>query len=575
MSEPRSRGDAAGEGGSGASSGGLPPPADDPKIFGKYRLIAAIGHGGMAEVFLAVVTGPAGFNKLQVIKRLRSTLADQPDLRTMFLDEARLAARLNHRNIVQTNEVGVAPGDQYFIAMEYLDGQPYNRILSRGKQVKQALPLRIALRILSDLLAGLHYAHELADYDGAPLHIVHRDISPQNVFVTYDGQTKIVDFGIAKTSRRMVETQSGVIKGKVAYMAPEQAFAASSEVDRRADLFSVGVMLWEALAGKRLWQGLSDPEIIGRMLKEIPRVKSAVGDAPDELARICDKALSLSPGARHASAAEMRAELEAFMATQGATVSAEELGSFVAGMFEEQRAELRALVDGQLSRLRDSMPPDAIGAGSRVSHLPELIAPSFEEEAPSTGGAQSRTPGVAPSRGTLRGAVLAPTAEVPGASASRLPLIVTATALCGALAAVGWLLRTRPDASPTAPITTVTQALSPAAAASSPAAPAESAPPAAADSAYLRARISVNPTDARILVDGAALPTNPFEGKFIKDGAVHRVQFEAGGFQAQSRIVVFDKDLSLDIALQPKAKAGGGDAPSSTLGVKPDPYGGH
>jgi serine/threonine-protein kinase len=459
--------------------------------------------------------------------------------------------------------------------MEYLDGQPFNRLLSRAKQLKQAVPLGIALRIISDLLSGLHYAHELADYDGAPLHIVHRDVSPQNVFITYDGQTKIVDFGIAKAARRMVETQSGVIKGKVSYMAPEQAFSASSDVDRRADLFSVGVMLWEAITGKRLWHGLSDPEIIGRMLKAIPSVQGEAPDAPDELARLCDKALSLSPGERFATAAEMRAELEAYMSKAGTQVSAEELGSFVATLFEEQRAELRALVDSQLARLRDSMPPDAYGGQvSRVSRLPELLPESFEEEPLPSTGAQSQTPSVGPSRGTLRGAVLLPASEPAPPSPSRLPLIVTATALAAALAAVGWLLRTRPPDAPIGPIGSTAQAHSPAAAPSA-TAPVEGAPAPVAEGAYLRARISVNPLDARILVDGAALPQNPFEGKFIKDGAVHRVQFEAGGFQPQSRIVVFDKDLSLDIALQPKAKAVGGEATGAPLGVKPDPYGGH
>ncbi len=151
----------------------------------------------MADVYLAVAVGPAGFNKLLVIKRLRQNLTDEPELRAMFLDEARLAARLNHRNVVQTNEVGVTD-EKYFIAMEYLDGQPLNRVFARARQEKSEVPLGIALHILCDVLAGLQYAHDLEDYDGSPLHVVHRDISPQNVFVTYDGQTKIVDFGIAR-----------------------------------------------------------------------------------------------------------------------------------------------------------------------------------------------------------------------------------------------------------------------------------------------------------------------------------------------------------------------------------------
>ncbi|MCU0657576.1 MAG: serine/threonine protein kinase, partial [Polyangiaceae bacterium] len=165
----------------------------------------------MAEVNLAVASGPAGFNKLVVIKQLRQNLSDDPDFLNMFLDEARLAARLNHPNVVHTYEV-VSDRQQNFIAMEYLDGQPLNRIV-RDFSKAGGLPLEISLRIISDALGGLHYAHELADYDGTLLNVVHRDVSPHNIFVTYEGQTKVVDFGIAKALNSSSETRSGVIKG--------------------------------------------------------------------------------------------------------------------------------------------------------------------------------------------------------------------------------------------------------------------------------------------------------------------------------------------------------------------------
>src|SRR6185437_1077783 len=202
------------EGSQGTSAGGA-------NTLGKYRLIAELGHGGMAEVYLAVVRGPAGFNKLVVIKQIRPQLAEDPEFLGMFLDEARLAARLSHPNVVQTNEVG-QEGNRYFIAMEYLEGQPLNRILHR-LQKSGGLPLGLHIKILSDVLAGLHHAHELADYDGTALEVVHRDVTPHNVFVTYEGQVKVVDFGIAKAAGRAGETRHGVIKGKAPYMAPEQA----------------------------------------------------------------------------------------------------------------------------------------------------------------------------------------------------------------------------------------------------------------------------------------------------------------------------------------------------------------
>src|SRR5262245_29756291 len=154
------------------------------EAFGKYRLVAEMGHGGMADVYLAACVGPAGFSKLQVIKRLRPSLAEDPEVRAMLLDEARLAAQLHHRNIVQTIEVG-AVDDRYFIAMELLDGQPLNRILRRGNVRGTPLPLPLAVKTLAEVLAGLHYAHEAKDYGGEPLVVVHRDVSPQNVFITY------------------------------------------------------------------------------------------------------------------------------------------------------------------------------------------------------------------------------------------------------------------------------------------------------------------------------------------------------------------------------------------------------
>src|SRR5689334_3257328 len=195
-------------------------PAAGANSLGKYRLIAELGHGGMAEVYLAVVRGPAGFNKLVVVKQIRPQLAEDPEFLAMFLDEARLAARLSHPNVVQTNEVG-QEGERHFLAMEYLDGQPLSRINQRLGP-KGGLPLVMHLRVIADLLGGLHYAHELSDYDGTPLGVVHRDVTPHNIFITYDGVVKVVDFGIAKARDALTLTKVGIIKGKIAYMAPEQ-----------------------------------------------------------------------------------------------------------------------------------------------------------------------------------------------------------------------------------------------------------------------------------------------------------------------------------------------------------------
>jgi serine/threonine protein kinase len=255
---------------------------------GKYRIIAKLGQGGMATVFLSVVPGPMGVNKLLVIKVLRDELSSDADFLSMFLNEARLAARLNHANVVHTYEVGVA-GQHHFLAMDYLDGQPLHALLRKASRAR--MPLDVHVRILADMLAGLDYAHTLKDFDGTPLHVVHRDVSPQNAFVTYDGQVKLVDFGIAKAAGAASTTQSGVFKGKLAYVAPEQA--AGDPVDARADLFSVGVMLWEAIAARRFAHGESQTALLAKRLSGTePRIRDVVPDADLELADICDRAMA-------------------------------------------------------------------------------------------------------------------------------------------------------------------------------------------------------------------------------------------------------------------------------------------
>ncbi len=194
----------------------------------------------MGLVYLAVALGPAGVQKLVVIKQLRDSLASSADIRGMFLDEARVAMRLNHPNVVQTNEV-VDEGPDLYLVMEFLDGQPLAALLEPEHAAN--LPLAARLRILCDALTGLQYAHELSDLDGTLLNIVHRDVSPHNIMVTYEGQVKIVDFGIAKAADATTVTDSGVFKGKVRYTSPEQALC--TPIDRRADVFGMGIILWE------------------------------------------------------------------------------------------------------------------------------------------------------------------------------------------------------------------------------------------------------------------------------------------------------------------------------------------
>ena len=315
--------------------------------FGKYQLFASLGRGGMADVFLSVARGQMGFNKLAVIKRLRQALAEEASFRNMFLDEARLAARLSHPNIVHTYEVGEQNG-VYFIAMEYLEGQSLNKVLKEALRRKEGIEPELSARIIADALGGLAYAHALADYDGRPLGIIHRDVSPHNIFVTYDGHTKVVDFGIAKAALSSTETEVGVLKGKVAYMSPEQAMG--GRIDQRADLFAMGIVLWELLARQRLMTGESAANTLHKLMNEpIPRVSSAVPGVDPELEAIVGKALEKDPQYRWQSALEMRDALEAWLRSNPRQARQEEVGRKMLHLFSSVREEVQRQVQRHMA----------------------------------------------------------------------------------------------------------------------------------------------------------------------------------------------------------------------------------
>jgi serine/threonine-protein kinase len=323
-------------------------PANQETAIGKYHVFATLGRGGMADVFLSVARGPVGFNKLVVIKRLRAQLAEDPIFRNMFLDEARLAARLSHPNIVNTFEVGEHK-NVFFIAMEYLEGQALNKVLREAIKQNLEIPPAYAARIVADALAGLAYAHELRDYDGSPLGIIHRDISPHNLFVTYDGHTKVVDFGIAKARSTSTSTEVGVLKGKVAYMAPEQAMG--SALDARADLFAMGIVLWELIARQRLFPGDNAAATLHRLMSEpIPRVSSVVANVPPGLDDLIARALEKDPDRRFASATSMRQALEGWMMQEGAAVRSDDIAALLGMLFSAVRDDVQGKVRQYMSR---------------------------------------------------------------------------------------------------------------------------------------------------------------------------------------------------------------------------------
>jgi serine/threonine-protein kinase len=298
----------------------------------------------MGTIHLAVAGGLADFRKLLVVKELRRDLSANQRFVEMFLDEAKLAARLNHPNVVQTIEAG-QENDRYFLSMEFLDGQPYSSIW-QGANVFPHVSLPIRLKILCEALAGLHYAHTLTEYDGSNLHIVHRDVSPQNIFVTYDGQVKVVDFGIAKAAVSTAFTSPGMFKGKFGYASPEQV--RGHDVDARTDVFAMGVVLWETLTMQRFCDGVvSRIAVATRLAGQEMRAAQFRPRVDPRLAAICDRALAVDPDARFATADEFRIALDNYLvqSESGQRVDAAAIKQVLAHKFAAERRAVHGLID--------------------------------------------------------------------------------------------------------------------------------------------------------------------------------------------------------------------------------------
>jgi serine/threonine protein kinase len=522
---------------------------------GRYRLIVGLGHGGMAVVHLAVMHAQAGFNKLLVIKQIHERYTVDPEVLGMFLDEARLAARLNHPNVVQTNEVG-QDGERHFLTMEYLDGQPLNRIVWRMSG-RGGLPLNLHLRVLADVLAGLDYAHDLADYDGAPLGVVHRDVTPHNVFVTYDGAVKVVDFGIAKARDSATHTKVGIIKGKIAYMAPEQA--RGETVDRRADIFAVGVMLWEAITGARPWKGQSELTILKSLLAgQFPSARAQCPGIPAPLEAILLKAIACDRRVRYATAAELQADIEAYLETTGRPPEQRELGRLVSTHFQAERAKIKTVIEEQL-RLLERAPQGAAIPLPIIEHPStsasdpgdeELVVPWF----PPTPVPRASSPG------PTQLAINVPTTFIKRPHTRRALLVRAAALLAGAalFTTIGISLR---------------KAL-PKVEAATPAASIATAATLAPATSTVELRLSASPPGARIFLDGVPLASNPWRGGVARDEAPHRIWIEAPGFLPWTESVILDKDRTVDVVLTGElaaAEAHSARAPDAPASPGPGP----
>jgi len=314
------------------------------KSFGRYELLMEMGQGGMAGLYLARIRGPEKFEKLLAVKRIHDHLARQPEFTEMFLDEARLAARIHHPNVAAIFDMGVID-EIYFIAMEYVHGQNLTDILRAAARRRTALDWSCVARIVADAAAGLHAAHELQSSDGKPLGVVHRDVSPQNILVSYDGHVKVVDFGIAYAAERIVQTNAGTLKGKVPYMSPEQAIA--EPLDRRSDIFSLGTVLFECVCLKRLFKEDSEAATLMRVREaKVPSPRAIQPGLPLELERIIFKALSKDPADRFATADDLAERLNACLVAEGKSTSATTISKLMDGFFHDRKK----IKDGQIKQ---------------------------------------------------------------------------------------------------------------------------------------------------------------------------------------------------------------------------------
>ena len=489
-----------------------------PEFIGRYELLGRLALGGMAEILLARLRGPSGFERPVVIKRILPHYADVSAFVDMFLDEARLAARIAHPNVVHVHELGRTASDLY-IAMEYLEGESVAGLMRRAVARAMGLPPFVAAHIAAQACAGLHAAHELRDGQGNPQNLVHRDVSPQNLVVTYDGTVKILDFGIAKAADRISKTEAGVLKGKFDYMSPEQA--EGMPLDRRSDVFSLGIVLYEISTGHRLFKRETTTATIRAVTNAYVRPPSEiVPDYPPVLERICLRALERHPDDRYPTAADMRRDLVSGLPAMNSDPLPEEaLSRLMHELFPDRIEEKRKM----LEHVRE---------GSKILHVPAAEADS-EVELPMAETALAEA---------------TRTIADPPAPARRTGLVIAAAAVALAAGAVLALLASSDPAPPAA-----RDAPPPARVLQKGHAPTQHDPPAieATPSApsEITLRIDTTPEGAEVTIDGEPRGRTPLALSVPRGDEAITLVLSREGYEEESRTVTPTESQLLTLEL--------------------------
>ncbi len=469
-----------------------------------YRRLFELGCGGMARVYLAESLA-FGLRKLVVLKVLNPEFCGDPAMHAAFQREAQLSAQMNHPNVVQVMAV-IEQAGAPAIVMEYLDGTPLSSVL---RHAAKQLPLRLQMHILSQALGGLHHFHELKDLDGTPLNAVHRDVSPQNVMILHDGPVKVLDFGIAKVSAPDDHaTRAGTIKGKLQYMAPEQLLG-GTDLDRRSDIFSAGVMLWEAAAGRRMWEGKTEIQVVRSLATgKVPDLAEVAPATPLSVQEIVRRAIDVDRHSRFATAEEMQVAIDEVLAREGWSVQPRELAEFMAEHFGESRRDQQERVKTVLRAMRSSERVHDPTSGTHLVRWPaERSSP--EHSTP-------RVSGVA--------AIIAPRR----ASKPWWSWALAAVVCLGLLIAWGMWQRLQSAARP---------------------------PATAGARNTVAFVVDALPPDADILLDGKRLASGHYVGEVPRSDAKAVLEVRSPGYLSVRREVTFAKDVATRIVLLRDAPA--------------------